>query len=85
MVILGGLLGGLVLFVWGSISCLALPLTAVGRVALDYAISTRQIPLIMQTDEQPLAPDAPKQPRRRTTRRPSQTARAKTGANQGEG
>lgn len=43
---------------------LALPLAAAGRVALDYVIENRRLPIIEATD-QPLAPDPPPEKRRR--------------------
>jgi predicted PurR-regulated permease PerM len=38
---------------------LALPLTAAARVAIDYTIEHRRLPLMAQAGEQPLAPDQP--------------------------
>jgi predicted PurR-regulated permease PerM len=48
---------------------LALPLAAAGRVALDYAIETRQIRLVAEVNDQPLAPDPPPGKQRRFFRR----------------
>jgi predicted PurR-regulated permease PerM len=50
---------------------LALPLTAAGRVAFDYVIEHRRLPLMSQPIDQPFAPDMPPRPRyRRLRRRP---------------
>jgi predicted PurR-regulated permease PerM len=38
---------------------LALPFAAAGRVALDYAIEHRRLPLVQPPEDQPLAPDPP--------------------------
>jgi predicted PurR-regulated permease PerM len=43
---------------------LALPLTAAGRVAVDYVIEHRRLPIIEGTDV-PLAPDPPQEKKRR--------------------
>jgi predicted PurR-regulated permease PerM len=40
---------------------LALPLTAAARVAIDYTIEHRRLPLMAQLEEQPLAPDTPEE------------------------
>ena len=64
---------------------LALPLTAAGRVGLDYVIEHRHLPLMPETEDQPFAPDAPPQvepePRRRLRDVVSRAARRATGRN----
>jgi predicted PurR-regulated permease PerM len=48
---------------------LALPLTAAGRVGLDYIIEHRRLPLMSQSLDQPWAPDIPPRAAGRTLRR----------------
>jgi len=64
---------------------LALPLTAAGRVGLDYVIEHRHLPLMPETEDQPFAPDAPPEvepePRRRLRDVVSRAARRATGRN----
>jgi predicted PurR-regulated permease PerM len=61
IVLIAVLAGAELLGVTGVI--LALPLTAAARVAIDYTIEHRRIPLMPA--DQPLAPDDPSPPRRR--------------------
>ena len=64
---------------------LALPLTAAGRVGLDYVIEHRHLPLMPETEDQPFAPDAPPEvepePRRRLRDVVSRAARRAAGRN----
>jgi predicted PurR-regulated permease PerM len=78
IVLIAVLAGAELLGITGVI--LALPLTAAGRVLVDYAIETRQIRLVSQAEDQPLAPDSleaeDKNPGRRRRARPrTQTPR----------
>jgi predicted PurR-regulated permease PerM len=78
IVLIAVLAGAELLGITGVI--LALPLTAAGRVLVDYAIETRQIRLAAQAEDQPLAPDSleaeDKNPGRRRRARPrTQTPR----------
>ena len=62
IVLLAVLAGAELLGVTGVL--LALPLAAAGRVALDYLIASKRLPMIEATD-QPLAPDPPAEKQQR--------------------